>query len=158
MPGREHAYAVDLEWTGAGGEGTASYAAYGRGHRLSAPGKPDIEGSSDPSYRGDAARWNPEDLLVASLSACHMLWYLGLCATSGVRVTAYADSAQGWMLDEGAVGGQFTRVLLRPRVTIAAGSDLDLARGLHHDAHAKCYIARSVNFPVQNEPVVERQA
>ncbi|HEX8231986.1 MAG TPA: OsmC family protein [Caulobacteraceae bacterium] len=155
MPAHEHAYAVDLKWTGAGAEGTSSYAAYARDHRLSAPGKPPIPGSSDPAFRGDPARWNPEDLLVASLSSCHMLWYLGLCAGRGVRVTAYADSAQGWMRDEGQAGGQFTRVLLRPRVTLAPGSDLELARRLHHDANAKCFIARSVNFPVEHEPAVE---
>ena len=158
MGAHEHAYAVDLEWTGAGADGTASYAAYSRAHKLGAPGKPPIPGSSDSAFRGDPARWNPEELLVASLSACHMLWYLALCAGHGVRVTAYADSAEGWMADEGHAGGQFTRVLLRPRVTLAPGSDEVLARRLHHDAHARCFIARSVNFPVEHEPTMEISA
>lgn len=94
-------------------------------------------------------------MLVASLSSCHMLWYLALCAHAGVRVVSYADRAEGWMADEGLAGGQFTRVLLRPDVRIAPGGDLGKARALHHPAHEKCYIARSVNFPVEHEPAVE---
>jgi organic hydroperoxide reductase OsmC/OhrA len=153
--GRSHHYSVAVTWTGNGGPGTASYKSYGRDHRIEAGSKPVIAGSSDPAFRGDAAKWNPEDLLVASLSACHKLWYLHLCATGGVVVVAYADHAEGVMVEDDEKGGFFTQVVLRPHVTIAPGSDPARARDLHHDAHAKCFIANSVNFPVACEPVIE---
>ncbi|OYQ33339.1 peroxiredoxin [Niveispirillum lacus] len=152
MPGKEHHYAVTVTWTGNHGEGTSAYRAYSRDHLISAPGKPAIPGSADPSFRGDPARWNPEDLLVASLSACHKLWYLGLCAAAGIVVTDYEDRAEGWMVEAAGGEGQFTRVLLRPRVTLAPGSDRGTAAHLHHKAHTMCFIARSVNFPVEAEP------
>ena len=157
MTVRTHHYAVEVEWTGARGTGTSRYNAYGRDHVYRAPGKPEIPGSADPHFRGDAARWNPEELLVAALSSCHKLSYLHLCAVNGVVVTAYVDAAEGWM-DEENGEGQMTRVLLRPRVTIADGSDADTARALHHKAQEVCFIARSVNFPVEHEPVVETGA
>ncbi len=151
---RTHRYAARVEWTGNRGEGTASYRAYGRDHRIEAPGKPPIEGSADPAFRGDAARYNPEELLLASLSGCHMLWYLHLCAEAGVVVVGYADAAEGEMIEEADGGGRFTSVALRPEVTLAAGADRDKALALHAAAHAKCFIARSVNFPVTHHPVV----
>jgi organic hydroperoxide reductase OsmC/OhrA len=114
-------------------------------------------GSSDPAFRGDAQRWNPEDLLVASASACHKLWYLHLCAEAGVRVLAYLDDAHGTMLD-GPDHGCFSEIVLHPHVTIRAGDDRELAARLHHDAHAKCYIANSVDFPIRCEPVIESAA
>ncbi|MFV3076311.1 OsmC family protein [Niveispirillum fermenti] len=152
MSGKEHHYAVTVTWTGNQGTGTSGYRAYSRAHRIEAGAKPAIQGSSDPGFRGDAACWNPEDLLVASLSACHKLWYLGLCAGAGIVVTAYEDRAEGWMSELPGGEGQFTRVLLRPRVTLAPGSDVEKARHLHHTAHEKCFIARSVNFPVEALP------
>lgn len=152
MSGKEHHYAVTVAWTGNQGTGTSGYRAYSRDHLISAGDKPVIPGSSDPSFRGDPARWNPEDLLVASLSACHKLWYLGLCAGAGIVVTGYEDRAEGWMVEEAGGAGQFARVLLRPRVTLAPGSDLEKAAQLHHKAHEMCFIARSVNFPVVAEP------
>jgi len=152
MNGREHHYAVETEWTGNRGTGTSGYAAFGREHVIHMAGKPDIAGSSDPAFRGDPARHNPEDLLVASLSSCHMLWYLALCAKAGIVVTAYVDSAKGTMVEEADGGGRFTEVTLRPRVTVTAGADLAVARKLHDDAHHLCFIARSVNFPVACEP------
>ncbi|NMO15405.1 OsmC family protein [Pyxidicoccus fallax] len=152
MAGKEHRYAVTVEWTGNRGEGTATYRSYERAHELRVEGKPPIPGSSDPAFRGDPARWNPEELLVASLSACHKLWYLHLCATAGVVVTDYVDAAEGVMAEDADGSGQFVRVVLRPRVTITAGSDPEKARALHHEAHAMCFIARSVNFPVTHEP------
>ena len=156
MAGREHRYQVTVEWTGNTGTGTAGYRTYERRHEIGAPGagKPGIPGSSDPAFRGDAARWNPEELLVASLSACHQLWYLHLCADAGVVVTAYVDRAEGTMVEEAGGAGQFTRVLLRPTVTVAAGADVARARALHADAHAMCYVARSMNFPVEHEPEI----
>lgn len=147
-----HRYAVRVEWSGAGETGTTSYRAYGRDHRIVIAGKPDLLGSSDPSFRGDATRHNPEDLLVAAVSACHMLWYLHLAAEAGVVVTGYVDRADGEMVLEADGGGHFTGVTLRPEVTLAEGIDAAKARVLHETAHAKCFIARSVNFPIMVRP------
>jgi organic hydroperoxide reductase OsmC/OhrA len=154
MAGREHRYDVVVEWTGNTGTGTAGYRTYDRRHEIDAPdsSKPAIPGSSDPAFRGDRTRWNPEELLVASLAACHQLWYLHLCAEAGVVVIAYVDRAEGTMIEEATGAGQFSRVVLRPLVTVAEGTDLARARALHADAHAKCFIARSVRFPVEHEP------
>jgi organic hydroperoxide reductase OsmC/OhrA len=151
---RTHHYELVLEWTGNDGTGTSSYRAYRRDHELTAPGKAPIAGSSDPHFRGDGARWNPEELLVASLAACHQLWYLHLCADAGVTVTAYEDRAEGFMEESADGGGQFTRVVLHPHVTIAAGSGRERALELHAQAHALCFIARSVKFPVEHEAEV----
>ena len=154
---KEHHYTVTVEWTGNRGTGTSGYRAYGREHVITAEGKPPIAGSSDPAFRGDAGRWNPEELLLASLSACHKLWYLHLCADAGIAVSAYRDEAAGTMVEDADGGGRFSRVVLRPLVTVRAGDDADLALRLHHDAHAKCYVGNSVNFPVEIEAVVERE-
>lgn len=149
----EHRYELDLTWTGNRGAGTTGYRDYGRDVVLEAAGKPVLEGSADPTFRGDGSRWNPEELLVAALSQCHLLSYLHMAVTHGVVVTAYADSPVGTMAQEG-VGGHFTRVLLRPRVTIADAAQVDLATRIHADAARACFIASSVNFPVEHEPVV----
>lgn len=152
---REHRYTVEMKWTGNLGSGTSAYAAYSRDHVHSAGGKPvTIPGSSDPAFRGDASRYNPEELLVAALSSCHMLWYLHLCADAGIVVESYEDSPVGLMIEERGEG-QFTRVTLAPRVTIRAG-DSEQAHALHQEAHRLCFIARSVNFPVQLMPSIER--
>ena len=151
---KHHKYEITVRWTGNLGTGTTGYKDYGRNHEISAPGKPLIPGSSDPAFRGDAARYNPEDLMVASLSSCHMLWYLHLCAVNKIVVLDYEDHAQGTMEEAADGGGRFLEVTLRPQITIAAGSDLESAKRLHHDAHAKCYIANSANFPVGCEPVI----
>ena len=151
MSERQHRYKTQLVWTGNRGAGTAAYAAYDRAHEVKVAGKPALPMSSDPNFRGDRARHNPEELLVASLASCHMLWYLHLAAESGVIVTAYEDSAEG-LMDESADGsGRFTQVTLRPRVHCAPGTDTALALALHTRAHEKCFIANSVNFPVQCE-------
>ncbi len=153
----DHQYEVTVEWTGNRGTGTSGYQAYERDHIISSGGKPIILGSSDPAFRGNVERWNPEDLLVASLSACHKLWYLHLCAIAGISVLAYRDNALGTMSEDVATGGgRFIRVMLRPHVTIRAEDNLDLALQLHDEAHTKCFIASSVNFPVLQEPTVER--
>ena len=151
---REHHYIANVEWTGNAGTGTSSYGAYERSHEISIAGKPSIPASADPHFRGDAARYNPEELLVASLSSCHMLWYLHLCAEAGVVVTRYVDAAEGVMTEDGDRGGHFARVTLRPQITLQAWADQTRARALHHDAHAKCFIANSVNFPVTCEPTI----
>ena len=158
MAGRRHGYAVTLQWTGNSGEGTKSYRSYGRQHEIEASGKPPIPGSSDPAFRGDATRWNPEELLVAALSACHKLWYLHLCSEAGVVVLAYRDQATGTMEETADGAGQFLEVTLKPQVTIAADSNKETAARLHHDASAQCFIARSVNFPVHHEPRIVQAA
>ena len=117
-------------------------------------GKPDILGSSDPNFRGDKGRHNPEDLLVASLSTCHMLWYLHLAAAAGLVVTAYEDDAEGHMQLRADGGGAFVRAVLRPRVTFQGYFDAARAEALHHEAHEKCFVANSVNFPVAVEPEI----
>jgi organic hydroperoxide reductase OsmC/OhrA len=150
VPVRTHRYATRVEW-GANGGGTKGYARYSRDHSIVAAGKPEILGSSDPLFRGDASRYSPEELLVASLSACHMLWYLHLCAVNRVTVITYLDEATGEMEESADGGGRFVRVVLRPQVTIAAG-DRDRALALHDQAHHHCFIANSVNFPVDVEP------
>lgn len=152
--GAEHVFRASLRWTGNTGAGTADYRAYGRSHEILGPGKPAIPSSSDPRFRGEAGRWNPEEMLVASLSSCHMLWYLHLCADAGVVVTAYEDHADGAMAIHADGGGEFVRVTLRPHVTLAPDSDAALATSLHEKAHALCFIARSVKFPVTAEPSV----
>jgi organic hydroperoxide reductase OsmC/OhrA len=149
-----HHYRASLAWSSA--SGTTSYTAYSRDHAAKVGGKPDLPLSSDPAFRGNAERYNPEELLVLSLSSCHMLWYLHLCADAGVVVVDYVDEAEGTMTENGS-GGRFESVTLRPRATILAG-DAAKAAELHHEAHRLCYIANSVNFPVTCEPHIERAA
>lgn len=153
MAHQEHRYAVQVKWTGNRGTGTSGYRDYDRNHVISADGKPDIAGSSDPAFRGDPARWNPEELLLASISACHKLWYLHFCAVSGVVVSDYEDAPEGTMVLTREGGGHFTEVVLKPVITLAKG-DLQTATELHHDAHEKCFIANSVNFPIRVEPTI----
>jgi len=151
-----HRYEVTVKWTGNTGTGTLNYRGYERRYEISAEGqKPKILGSSDPAFRGDPTRWNPEELLVASLSSCHKLWYLHLCALAGIVVVEYVDHAEGVMEESADGSGHFQRVILRPQVKIAPGSDIAKARELHALAHAKCFIANSVNFPVDDEPEVK---
>lgn len=155
MP-KHHRYESTVRWTGNKGTGTSAYRAYSRDHEIGGPGKPAIPASSDPAFHGDASRYNPEELLVASLSACHMLWYLHLCAVNKVIVLEYEDQAGGVMEETDGGGGRFLEVTLRPHITVTAESDLETAKRLHHDAHEKCFIANSVNFPVGCVPVVRR--
>jgi organic hydroperoxide reductase OsmC/OhrA len=156
MPGTHH-YSLTVTWTGNTGTGTSGYRDYQRQHEIAAAGKPPIAGSSDRVFHGDSSRWNPEELLVAALSACHQLSYLHVCADAGIVVLEYVDHAEGTMAQAPNGGGRFQSVTLRPRVTVAAGADLTLARDLHHSAHAKCFIASSVNFPVEVEPEIVEQ-
>jgi organic hydroperoxide reductase OsmC/OhrA len=153
---KHHKYETTVRWTGNKGMGTSAYRAYSRDHEITGPGLPAIPGSSDPAFRGDASRYNPEVLLVASLSTCHMLWYLHLCAVNKVVVLGYKDRASGTMEETEDGGGRFLEVTLRPAITVTAESDLETAKRLHHDAHEKCFIANSVNFPVGCEPVIRR--
>lgn len=147
----DHQYALHVAWQGNRGTGTSGYRDYGRAVLLTADGKPDLLGSADPTFHGDADRWNPEELLVAALSQCHLLSYLHSAVNHGVVVTAYEDSPVGTMAQVGQ-GGRFTEVVLHPRVTVADASMLDTAREIHHEASENCFIAASVNFPVRHEP------
>ena len=154
---KRHSYEVHLDWTGNNGDGTSTYRGYRRDHTITIAGKPPLAGSSDPAFRGDPSRYNPEELLVASLSACHMLSYLHLCAVNGVVVTDYRDDARGTMEETADGGGVFTEVTLHPAVTISVASDEEKARSLHEDAHRLCFIANSVKFPVRHEARIIRQ-
>ena len=151
-----HEFNARIIWTGAAEGPAVTYRGYSREHVIEIDGKPPLKGSSAPVYRGDSSLHNPEDLLVAALSACHMLWYLHLCMDAGVHVAAYTDDAMGKM---DHVDGKmaFTDVLLRPKVTIIQG-DIDKALALHRDANGACFIANSVNFPVRHQPTVDRMS
>ncbi|WP_159609281.1 OsmC family protein [Glutamicibacter sp. JC586] len=149
-----HQYRVSLEWTGNRGTGTDTYRSYGRDHIVRAQGLPDLPGTADPTFHGDRDRWNPEQLLLAALSQCHMLSYLHIAVNHGVRVTAYTDSAQGTLRLNADNSGEFTQAVLRPDIQLADESQRELANSLHEQANKVCFIARSVNFPVLHEPVL----
>ena len=154
MSTRSHSYTTVVTWTGDRGTGTSGYRDYDRDHDVAAQGRAMILGSSDPTFRGDPTRWNPELLLVASLSQCHMLWYLHLAAEAGVVVTGYVDEAVGTMVEHRGAEGRFTQVTLRPRVTVTDAAMAQTAQALHARANELCFIARSVNFPVRHEPTL----
>jgi organic hydroperoxide reductase OsmC/OhrA len=149
---RRHEYETETTWTGDRGQGTASFRAYDRHYETTAPGRPAIAGSSDPAFRGDPERWNPELLLVAALSQCHLLSFLHRCAVNDVVVTGYRDRAAGVMAENADGGGRFEEVVLRPVVTVADAAMADRTEALHGEAAALCFIAASVNFPVRHEP------
>lgn len=151
---KTHHYALKVEWTGNTGEGTKDYRSYERNHTISVENKITIAASSDPSFRGDKTKHNPEELFVASISACHMLWYLHLCSDAGIIVTEYADHATGKMTETANGGGIFTEVMLHPTVTITSEAMLEKAMLLHHKANGLCYIANSCNFPILHKPVI----
>lgn len=147
---RQHHYRATINWTGNMGQGTSNYNGYDRSHKLSVHNKPSLEISSDSAFRGDPAKYNPEELFLASLSSCHMLWYLHLCSDNGIVVTAYEDHATGNM-EETNEGGKFTEVILHPHVKVTHSSMIVKANELHHEANKRCFIANSCNFPVRHE-------
>ena len=148
MGGSVHHYRARLHWTGNRGEGTVDYAGYGRGYEVHVDGKPVLPGSADPAFHGDPARHNPEDLFLSAVSACHMLFYLALCAREGIRVLSYEDRAEGWLETDASGSGRFREIRLAPRVTVAAGTDTARAGDLHALAHERCFIANSCRAPV----------
>lgn len=153
--GKHHSFEILTRWTGNLGTGTNDYRSYRRDHEIRGGRKATaIAGSSDAAFRGDATRYNPEELLVASLSACHMLWYLHLCADSRIAVMEYDDDATGTMVEVEDGGGHFTEVVLHPRVAITRADQKDEALRLHEEAHRLCFIANSVNFSVRHAPEV----
>jgi organic hydroperoxide reductase OsmC/OhrA len=154
---KQHIYNVNIEWTGNTGTGTSNYRGYERSHLIRALNKKEIEASSDPGFRGDRSRYNPEELLVASLSSCHMLWYLHLCAEAGIVVKSYEDEAKGTMLENGDGGGCFSEVILRPAVIVADETMIPAAIELHAKANELCFIANSVKFPVRHQPLISSE-
>lgn len=148
---KEHHYKATIRWTGNPGQGTTNAAAYSRDHTISIANKADIYASSDTPFRGDGTKHNPEDLLLSSLSECHMLWYLHICADNGIAVMEYVDNAEGIMIQNEDGGGQFKEVTLNPVVTITNPDQIEKANALHHEANKKCFIANSVNFPVKHK-------
>lgn len=150
-----HHYSAKIIWTGNLGDGTKDYKAYERSHVIRISGKPDLPGSADPQYRGDKTKHNPEDMLVSALAACHMLYYLHLCAVSGVVVTKYEDDSVGVMEGTNAGGGAFTGVTLHPMVWVTEEEMVVKAEALHKKANELCFIANSVNFPVRHQPEIK---
>jgi len=150
---KSHTYDLSLTWTGNTGDGTATYRSYRRDSVTTTATTPDLPGSSDPAFRGDPTRWNPEQLLVASIAQCHMLWYLHLCAVNGIVVTAYTDEAHGEMTETTDGGGHFTTVTLHPHVTVSAPAMVTRAEELHEQANKLCFIANSVTFPIAHSPI-----
>jgi organic hydroperoxide reductase OsmC/OhrA len=150
----EHRYALTVTWTGNTGDGTSSYRGYRRTHTVTAEGPPELLGSADRTFHGDRERWNPEQLLVASLAQCHMLSYLHVCVQVGVVVTEYVDAATGAMATEADGSGRFTEVVLHPMVTVSDPGMVEAGTTAHRRAHELCFIANSVSFPVRHEPVV----
>jgi organic hydroperoxide reductase OsmC/OhrA len=149
-----HRYRIVVEWSAGDGPGTTDYGSYSRDHAVTAENKRAIEASADSTYRGNAARYNPEELMLASVSACHMLWYLHLCATSKIVVREYRDEAFGTLELERDGSGRFTEVTLHPTIVVEPGTNVEKAIALHERAHELCFIARSVNFPIKLAPVV----
>ena len=150
-----HFYKATINWTGNLGKGTSQYKAYSRNHEISSEDKPTIYASSDPSFRGEGTRYNPEELFVASLSSCHMLWYLHLCSEAGVVVIDYIDNATGTMTETEDGSGHFTEVTLHPIVIVTEASMVDKANELHYEAHKFCFVANSCNFPVHHNPTCQ---
>ncbi len=151
---KEHTYELSVAWTGNRGEGTSDIRGYDRAHTVSTDGPPDLLGSADPHFLGDPTRWNPEQLFVAAISQCHLLWYLGLCARNGVVVQEYVDSPVGTMATEPDGSGRFTEVVLHPVVVVGSPDQVAKAQSLHDDAHRMCFIAQSVSCTVRHEPEV----
>jgi organic hydroperoxide reductase OsmC/OhrA len=147
-----HHYNAVTKWTGNRGTGTLDYKGYDRNHDIAIPDKQILQCSSDPAFRGDKSRYSPEDLFVASVSSCHMLWYLHLCAVNGVIVTEYTDEASGTMTEHKDGSGEFIEITLNPKVGVAENAMIEKANLLHHDANKMCFIARSLNFPVHHKP------
>ena len=148
---KQHAYTSKIVWTGNRGQGTSTYRGYDRTWSIITPGKPVIECSNDPLLGGDPTRPNPEDLLLSSLSSCHMLWYLHLASSAGIAVSHYQDEPVGVGETSPNGAGRFLSATLRPAIHVPKGTDIAKADTIHHEIHTYCFIARSVNFPVAYE-------
>ncbi|WP_158960736.1 OsmC family protein [Myroides fluvii] len=151
---KEHHYRATIDWTGNQGSGTDHYTHYERSHTIQIEGKPQLAGSSDPAFRGDTTKHNPEDLFLSSLASCHMLWYLHFCSVNQIIVEAYTDTATGTMIEEQDGKGRFIEVTLHPTVTVQSQDMVAQALALHKKANECCFIANSVNFPVHHQPTI----
>ncbi len=154
---KQHLYHTSLRWTGNTGKGTESYRAYERAHEITVEGKPVIYASSDPSFRGDKSKYNPEEMFLASLSSCHMLWFLHVCSEASVIVLEYSDAATATMTESDNGNGRFTEVVLHPHVKVKEAWMIEKLDAMHHKAHEFCFIANSCNFPVRHEGISEVQ-
>ncbi|MGJ1198742.1 OsmC family protein [Sphingobacterium spiritivorum] len=152
---KQHHYNVTVEWTGNTGQGTKSYTSYSRNHSIRSESKTIIEASSDPAFRGDPQRYNPEELLLSSVSSCHMLWYLHFCTQHNITVLTYIDQPKGTMLENEDGSGYFTGIILYPQIEIAEEDQVELAKDLHHKANTYCFIANSLNFKVQHDCTIK---
>ena len=152
---RRHNYSVNVKWTGTRGKGTSAYNEYDRSHTISTDGKVEIKCSSDPAFQGDSSKYNPEELFIFSLSTCHMLWYLHLCADAGIIVVDYFDKAEGIMIEGPDVQGHFESVTLKPIIVITSEAKMKEAMSIHEEANQKCFIANSCNFPIRHKPVIK---
>lgn len=150
---KKHQYHTHLQWTGNTGKGTDTYRGYERSHIISVEGKPPIPGSSDPFFRGDKSRYNPEEMFTASLSSCHMLWFLHFCSEASIIVLEYADAAAGTLMETEDGNGKFTEVILKPQVKVKEAWMIEKVNALHEKANRFCFIANSCNFPVRHEGV-----
>lgn len=151
---KQHNYTATIAWTGNLGSGTDHYKNYARSHHISIDGKAEIEGSSDPAFLGDPSKHNPEELLLGSLSSCHMLWYLHFCSVNKIIVEEYVDHATAIMVEEESGKGYFKEVTLNPSVRVKDSTMIAQAIELHKKASEYCFIANSVNFPVLHNPNV----
>ncbi|WP_079736510.1 OsmC family protein [Salegentibacter salegens] len=150
---KKHQYKLNLKWTGDEGKGTLNYKSYNRNYKISAEGKnSEINGSADPAFLGDKSKYNPEDLFLSSIAACHMLWYLHLCSTHKIIVVAYLDNATGVMEETSNGSGKFTEVSLNPMVKVTEESMISKANELHKEAGRMCFIANSCNFEIGYNP------
>jgi organic hydroperoxide reductase OsmC/OhrA len=152
---KEHPYKIQINWTGNRGAGTSAYNEYDRSHQLHIAGKQDLYCSSDPAFRGDATKHNPEEQFLYSIASCHMLWYLHLCADAGIVVIEYQDNPTALMVQNELGIGRFTTVSLHPKVRVTDATKISLALALHEKAHQYCFIANSCNFPVLFQPSCE---
>ena len=152
---KEHKYKSKIEWTGNKGSGTDNYRNYERSHNIIIENKPTIRGTSDPAFRGEIDKHNPEDFLLSSLSSCHMLWYLHFCSVNNIIVEQYTDFAEGIMVEESNGRGYFKEVLLNPIVTVKSKDMVEKAIELHKKANEYCFIANSVNFPIKHNPIIK---
>jgi organic hydroperoxide reductase OsmC/OhrA len=150
-----HEYNATIEWTGNRGTGTSGYTDYDRSHTISVENKMDIDASADPHFKGDASKYNPEDMFLTSIASCHMLWYLHLCADNGIIVQQYVDKPFGLMVTEAGGSGKFTKIELHPTVTVQDESTRKLAADLHHKAHKMCFLSNSVNFDITIHPEIK---
>jgi organic hydroperoxide reductase OsmC/OhrA len=155
---KSHYYKAEIKWTGNSGKGTSNYTAYERSHTVNVNGKAIIDCSSDPSFRGDKTKHNPEELFVASISTCHMLWFLHLCSQAGIVVIDYLDNATGTMRENEDGSGFFENVTLHPTVRVTDRAMIEKANGLHEEAHKLCFVANSCNFPIHHKPICEADA